>query len=161
MMFATTDSVVSSVDATLVAFCRALLVTFAGSRIPAFTMSTYSSLYASNPMSRLGLSYFVDDDSAFQSGVGNDVEQRSLQSFQHYVCTCLLVTFQRVSKFCHFLGSVDVCGTAACDDTFLNGCPCSCKSVLHAEFCLFHLCLCGSSYTDYCNAACQFGKSLL
>src|SRR5699024_9332521 len=54
-------------------------------------------------LSRLGLSYFVDDDSAFQSGVGNDVEQRSLQSFQHYVCTCLLVTFQRVSKFCHFL----------------------------------------------------------
>ena len=34
LMFATTDSVVNSVDATLVAFCNALLVTFAGSRIP-------------------------------------------------------------------------------------------------------------------------------
>ena len=40
----TTDSVVSSVDATLVAFWRALLVTFAGSRIPFSTISTYSSL---------------------------------------------------------------------------------------------------------------------
>ena len=40
----TTDSVVSSVEATLVAFCRALLVTFAGSRIPFSTISTYSSL---------------------------------------------------------------------------------------------------------------------
>ena len=37
-MVATTDSVVSKVDATLVAFCNALLVTFAGSRIPAAAM---------------------------------------------------------------------------------------------------------------------------
>ena len=44
LMFATTDYVVSRVLATLVAFWRALLVTFAGSRIPASTMFTYSSL---------------------------------------------------------------------------------------------------------------------
>ena len=44
LMVATTDSVVSRVLATLVAFCRAVLVTFAGSRMPLFTMSTYSSL---------------------------------------------------------------------------------------------------------------------
>ncbi len=44
LMLATADSVVSRVDATLVAFCRALLVTFAGSRMPASTISTYSSL---------------------------------------------------------------------------------------------------------------------
>ena len=43
-MVATTDSVVRSVEATLVAFCNALLVTFAGSRIPASTIDTYSSL---------------------------------------------------------------------------------------------------------------------
>lgn len=49
LILATTDSVVSSVDATLVAFCSALLVTFAGSRIPAPTMSTYSSFRASKP----------------------------------------------------------------------------------------------------------------
>ena len=48
-MLATTDSVVRRVDATLVAFCSALLVTLAGSRIPALIMSTYSSLYASKP----------------------------------------------------------------------------------------------------------------
>ena len=48
-MFATTDSVVSNVEATLVAFCRALLVTLAGSRIPALTISTYSSFKASKP----------------------------------------------------------------------------------------------------------------
>ena len=40
LMFATTDSVVSKVEATLVAFCSALLVTFAGSRIPASIIST-------------------------------------------------------------------------------------------------------------------------
>ena len=40
LIFATTDSVVSKVEATLVAFCRALLVTLAGSRIPASIMST-------------------------------------------------------------------------------------------------------------------------
>ena len=40
LMLATTDSVVSSVLATLVAFCRALLVTFAGSRIPASIIFT-------------------------------------------------------------------------------------------------------------------------
>ena len=36
-------------EATLVAFCRALLVTLTGSRIPAPTMSTYFSFRASNP----------------------------------------------------------------------------------------------------------------
>lgn len=36
----TTDSVVRSVDATLFAFCSALLVTLAGSRIPSLTIST-------------------------------------------------------------------------------------------------------------------------
>ena len=39
LILATTDSVVSKVAATLVAFCSALLVTFAGSRIPALTIS--------------------------------------------------------------------------------------------------------------------------
>ena len=47
---ATTDSVVSNVEATLVAFCNALLVTFAGSRIPASTMFTYSPWSASKPV---------------------------------------------------------------------------------------------------------------
>ena len=49
LIFATTDSVVNNVEATLVAFCKALLVTLAGSRIPDSTISTYSSLNASNP----------------------------------------------------------------------------------------------------------------
>ena len=44
LMVDTTDSVVSSVDATLVAFCSALLVTLAGSRMPSSTISTYASL---------------------------------------------------------------------------------------------------------------------
>ena len=43
-ILATTDSVVNKVDATLFAFCNALLVTLVGSRIPASIMSTYSSL---------------------------------------------------------------------------------------------------------------------
>ena len=50
MIVATTDSVVSSVDATLVAFCNALLVTFAGSRIPASIIFTYVSFNASKPV---------------------------------------------------------------------------------------------------------------
>ena len=49
LMSATRLSVVRSVEATLVAFWSALLVTFTGSRIPAFTRSTYSSLSASKP----------------------------------------------------------------------------------------------------------------
>ena len=46
---ATTDSVVRSVDATLVAFWSADLVTFTGSRIPALTISQYSSVRALKP----------------------------------------------------------------------------------------------------------------
>ena len=49
LIVATADSVVRSVEATDVAFCNALLVTFTGSRIPASTMFTYSSFAASNP----------------------------------------------------------------------------------------------------------------
>ena len=52
LMLATTDSVVNNVDATLVAFCNALLVTLAGSRIPASTIFTYSSCNASNHCSQ-------------------------------------------------------------------------------------------------------------
>jgi chaperonin GroL len=48
-ILATTDSVVNKVDATLVAFCKALLVTLAGSRIPFSTIFTYSSVNALNP----------------------------------------------------------------------------------------------------------------
>ena len=40
LIFATTDSVVSKVDATEVAFCNALLVTFTGSKMPADRKST-------------------------------------------------------------------------------------------------------------------------
>ena len=50
LMFATVDSVVSNVEATDVAFCRALLVTLTGSRIPDYTMSTYSSVAALKPV---------------------------------------------------------------------------------------------------------------
>ena len=53
LMFATTDSVVSSVDATDVAFCNAVLVTLTGSRIPFSTISTYSSVAALNPIPSL------------------------------------------------------------------------------------------------------------
>ena len=42
-------SVVNIIAATDAAFCRALLDTFVGSTIPAFFISTYSSLPASNP----------------------------------------------------------------------------------------------------------------
>ena len=49
-MLATTDSVVSNVEATDVAFCNAVLVTLTGSRIPAATMSTYSSVAALKPV---------------------------------------------------------------------------------------------------------------
>ena len=42
-------SVVSTIAATDAAFCNALLVTFVGSTIPAFFISTYCSLSASNP----------------------------------------------------------------------------------------------------------------
>ena len=50
LIVATADSVVRSVEATDVAFCNALLVTFTGSSIPLSTMSTYSSVAALKPV---------------------------------------------------------------------------------------------------------------
>ena len=50
LIVATADSVVRSVEATDVAFCNALLVTFTGSRIPLYTISTYSSVAALKPV---------------------------------------------------------------------------------------------------------------
>ena len=47
LMVATTLSVVRKLEATLVAFSRALLVTFAGSRMPELIISTYLSFSAS------------------------------------------------------------------------------------------------------------------
>ncbi len=47
LMSVTRHSVVSSVLATEAAFCKALLVTFVGSRMPALTISQYASCAAS------------------------------------------------------------------------------------------------------------------
>ena len=48
--FAIATSVVNKTEDTEIAFCNADLVTFAGSIIPAFIISTYSSFAASYPI---------------------------------------------------------------------------------------------------------------
>ena len=58
LMFATTDSVVSSVDATDVAFCNAVLVTLTGC-VESDTV--------------FGLFYFVDDNSTLKTCVCRNV----------------------------------------------------------------------------------------
>ena len=73
-MFATTDSVVRSVEATLVAFCNALLVTLAGSRIPALIISTKLFIVSIEALANRELFYFVNDHSALKACVGYDVE---------------------------------------------------------------------------------------
>ena len=89
------------------------------------------------------------------------MEQRSLKSLQHDACTCLLVALKLLCHLGNFLGSMDVSGSTAGDNTFLCCCSRRIQSVLHTEFCLFHLCLGSSAYTDHCNTAGQFCKSLL
>jgi len=56
---------------------------------------------------------------------------------------------------------VNISRTAACDDTFLDSCLRSCKSIFHTELCFLHLCFSSSTYADNCNAASEFRKSLL
>ena len=56
---------------------------------------------------------------------------------------------------------MDICGTAACDDSFLYCRSCCVQSVFHTEFCFFHLSLCSRADTDNRYAACQFCKSFL
>ena len=94
LMLATTDSVVRRVDATLVAFCSALLVTFADPGYqPRSYLHTLPCMHRSHPA--LGDSFtFVNDNGAFQTCVCGDVEQRSLQSFQDDLSAGLLIALQ-------------------------------------------------------------------
>ena len=87
--------------------------------------------------------------------------QRSFQSLEHDVRTGLDVAFQPLSQLCNLLGSVDISGSAACDNTFLYGCTSSCQSIFHTKLCFFHLGLGCSTYTDHCYAAGQFCQTLL
>src|SRR5699024_1853796 len=105
--------------------------------------------------------YLIYDHSSLKTCIGSDLSQRSFQCLQDDPCACLLVAFQLISQFCDLFCSVDICGSASCDDTFFHCSSCCVQSILHAEFCLFHLSLCRSAYTDNCYAARQFGKSLL
>ena len=72
-MFATTDSVVRKVEATLVAFCRALLVTFGRIQDTCFYHVYILFFVCVEADANLGLSYFVDDNGAFQTCVCSDV----------------------------------------------------------------------------------------
>ena len=56
---------------------------------------------------------------------------------------------------------MDVSRTTTGYDTFLYGCSGCVQSILHTEFCFFHLCLGSSAYTDNSYAASQFCQSLL
>ena len=54
-----------------------------------------------------------------------------------------------------------ICGTASCNDTFLYCCSCCRQSILHTEFCFFHLSLGCSADTDNSYTTCQLCKTLL
>ena len=56
---------------------------------------------------------------------------------------------------------MDICRSAACDNAFLNCCPCSCKSVFHTQLRFLHFCLGCSAHTDNRYAASQLRKSFL
>ena len=53
-----------------------------------------------------GLFYFVDHNSAFQTCVCYDVEQRSLECFLYDSCTDLLIAVQAVNQLCKLCGNV-------------------------------------------------------
>ena len=89
------------------------------------------------------------------------MEQRSLECFEDNVCTCLLIAFKLCCNLSNLLGCMDISGTTAADDTFLNSCLGSCKRIFHTELLLFHLCLCSSTNADHAYAAGQLCKSLL
>ena len=76
----------------------------------------------SHHVTYFGLFYFVDHNSAFQTCVCYDVEQRSLECFLYDSCTDLLVAVQAVNQLCKLCCYMNVCRTAACDDTLFYGC---------------------------------------
>ena len=89
------------------------------------------------------------------------MEQRSFQCLQDDLCTGLLVALKVCSKLCYLLGSVDVCRSAACDDTLFYCCSCCIQSIFHTKLCFLHLSLGCSADTDHCHTACELCKTLL
>ena len=135
LMFATTDSVVRKVEATLVAFYP--------ERLHGWIQDTciyhvYILFFVCiEAHANLGLSYFVDDNGTLKTCVCSDLMKRSLQSFQYNFCSSLLITFQLVYQLGNRLGSVDVSRSATGYDTLFNSCSCSIQASSIRSFASF------------------------
>ena len=138
MIVATAASVVRKLEATEVAFCRALLETFAGSRIPSSIMFTYFSVYASKPI--------PSSDSLTLFTMTAPLRPAFSAIWLRGASRAFRTIWAPVFSW---------------DDTLFHCRAGSVQSILHAIFCLFHLSLGGCAYTDYRYAARELGQTLL
>ena len=71
---------------------------------------------------RADIDYGFANYGAFQSGVCRNVEQWGLKCFQNDASACLLISVKLGNNLLNLGCRMDICGTAACDDTFLHCC---------------------------------------
>ena len=135
---ATIASVVMRRPATEAASCSAVRTTLAGSMMPASTMSTYSSVWASKPKVS---DFFVDDladhDRAFDAGVLGDLADRSLERLEHDVDAGLHVGVV-VGQLADRLLGAQQRDAAARHDAFLDRRAGGVERVLDAVLLLLH-----------------------
>ena len=89
------------------------------------------------------------------------MEQRRFKGLENQSCAGFLVAFQALYYFVYLAGSMDISGTAACDNSLFHSRSGGVESVLHAQLGFLHLSLGSSAHADYRNAACQLRQSLL
>ncbi len=146
--------------ATDAAFCSAYRVTFVGSMMPAFIMSTYSSLSASKPViDFFGMLYLFDYDRSLEPCIVHDLPDRLFERPFYYLNAYLLVAFE-------FQGLEGRDGSQQSNsstgyDPFFNGRPCSIEGILDPRLFLLHLRLGCRTYVDHRNTADEFREPLL
>ena len=149
--------------ATLVAFCRALLVTFAGSRIPACTIFYILLVQSIEAYIRTSDSLTLLMITAPSRPAFAAMWYRGASSaFSTMLGTGLLITCPGLQPApSTSLGSMDVSRTTATDDTFLYSCSGCRQCIFHTKLCFLHLGLGCCADTDYCYAAGQLCQTLL
>ena len=156
---ATIASVVSSREATLAAFWSAVRTTLVGSMTPALIRSSYSSVWALNPVASLGVLDLVDHDRAVDARVLRDASQRLFDGTADDVDARVLLSVEpsRVSRPSGREAAPRRRPARSLFDRRTRGVEC----VFDASLLLLHLGLGGRTDLDDRDAADQLRESLL
>ena len=93
--------------------------------------------------------------------ISGNLANRLFKCLENDINTCFIICIIGIKKCLNSRNCIDKSNAAARYYALFNSSSCCIQSIFHTKFCFFHFCLCCSTNTDNCYAACQFCKSFL